>query len=120
MTSLAQTKLHKIVVDADLPMDLRAVACEALSSQPITRQLTIMLGELAHDQDCPLTLRRYAIDGLARSDSPIALRMVRGIAQQAEDDLHNYAADTLGAMQRRYTVDSPASENPSRALSGPF
>ena len=46
-------------------MNLRSTACEALASQDLTDTLRGMLSKFVMDRRFPLTVRRYAIDGLA-------------------------------------------------------
>ena len=108
-------KLLDIALEAAFPIDLRSVACEALCSQEITNELIRMWAGLAQDNTLPLTLRSYAIGGLAQSDDPVALRAVEEIARRVNDDLQGEAGAVLPGMRAprhrvRHRVKRPASD----------
>lgn len=94
-----QKKLHEIVVDAELAMDLRNVACEALAAQQLTCSLRDILKEVVEESDYPRTLRRYALNGLAQFDDPTALRTIEEVARRRDDDLRADAMIIRAAMQ---------------------
>lgn len=93
-----QTHLGKIAGDDELPMDLRSVACEALSMQQITKKLIEILEVLVLNRELSPTLRRYALNGLEQSDDPVAVRAVEEIARRT-DDLRIDAISVLAAMR---------------------
>lgn len=110
----AQAKLYDIAKDANKPRDLRSTACEALASQEFTNTLRDMLGEFVLDRSLPLTLRRYAIDGLVRSDDPSAVRAMEEVARRTNDGLRADAIVALAEMKApprsvRRRVQPPAS-----------
>ena len=82
MSSDVEAKLQGIVQGADNPMSLRATACEALASQELTETLRRMLSEFVLERGLAPTLRRYAIDGLARFDDPIAVRTMEEVVRR--------------------------------------
>jgi HEAT repeat protein len=123
MPNYVQARLHEIAGSTELPtsdkepppteesMDLRRVACEALSSQPATRSLREMLKQLVQERSLSRTLRRYAMDGLARFDDPVAVQVVEEVARRMEDDLQVDAIVALAAMRApRRTVHRRAQE----------
>lgn len=87
MPGTVREKLRKITLDAESPEGLRNVACEALSAQEATSTLITMLAEVAQRYDLSPTLRSYAIEGLAQSDDPAALRAVEEVARRTNDSL---------------------------------
>ena len=93
-----QTRLDEIVRNDEIAMDLRSVACEALSVQQITKKLIEILEVLVLNRDLSPTLRRYALSGLAQSDDPVAVRAVEEIARRT-DELRMDAIPVLAAMR---------------------
>jgi hypothetical protein len=79
-------------------MNLRSTACEALASQELTDTLRGMLSQFVLERRFPLTLRRYAIDGLARFDDPVAMRAMEEVARRTSDRLRADAIIALAAM----------------------
>jgi hypothetical protein len=93
-----QKKLYGVVIDAELPMDLRNVACEALAAQQITDSLRKMLKDIIEESDYPQTMRRYALEGLAQSSDSSVIRTVEEIARRRDDDLRADAMIVLAEM----------------------
>jgi hypothetical protein len=104
-------KLLEIITNGGLPIDLRNVASEALAAQQMTDDLRGKLMVIL-DSDYPLTLRRYALNKLAQSGDPIAMRMVEDIARRRGDDLR------VDAMIARAMVQ-PVHLRPYRPLQEP-
>jgi len=92
-------KLNEIALDPALPVGLRSVACEALCSQEPYDELIEMWAALAQGNRLPLTLRSYAIEGLAQSDDPAAVEAVEEVARRINDDLRDDASAVLPAMR---------------------
>lgn len=108
-------QLCDIALKPEFPIDLRSVACEALCSQKITDVLIEMWANIAQNNRLPLTLRSYAIGGLAQSDDPAALRAVDEVARRVNDDLQGEAGEVLPAMRAprrrvRHRVKRPESD----------
>jgi HEAT repeat protein len=99
-----QAKLCDIAKNGDTPMNLRSTACEALASQELTDTLRGMLSQFVLERHFPLTLRRYAIDGLRRFDDPVAERAMEEVARRTNDGLRADAMIARPAMkaQRRH------------------
>jgi hypothetical protein len=93
-----QAKLHAIAGDGDSPLNLRSTACEALASQELTDTLRGMLSQFVLERSFPPTLRRYAIDGLARFNDPVAVRTMEDVARRPNDSLRADAIIALAAM----------------------
>jgi HEAT repeat protein len=109
-----QAKLCEIAKDPDTPMNLRSTACEALASQELTDTLRGMLSRFVLERSFPATLRRYAMDGLARFDDSVAVRAMEEVARRTNDGLRADAIIALAAMnapRRRPRRHTPPPES---------
>ena len=102
--------LTRVALNSDFPLEVRAVALEALLSRS---NLPALIIPLAADLSEPGPLREPVLDRLAFSRTPEAVEVLNQVTRRGGDPLRGYAAAQLLAASAATTRPRPIPAMPS-------